>query len=260
MTLQFSDNASATTNWTGDWDLTTSDFYSSPSSFTDSPGNYQNDENETYELIQNIDLTDAVEAMVSYYAKWEIEADYDYCQFQVSVDGGSNWIGQCGNYTVEGSSTFWNGSVQPNGDPVYEGTQSNWVLEEINLSDYLGQVIKVRFQLESDGGVRQDGFYFDDFSVSYNLSPDAGIDAYSFDVKTFPNPANGEAIISTSAVIANGSYAVYDQTGKVVLNDDIKEQTNKIVINTAKLPQGIYTVRVNNNGEYAKPVKLVVVH
>jgi hypothetical protein len=104
--------------------------------------------------------------MISYYAKWEIEADYDFVQFQVSTDGGNNWIGQCGNYTVDGSNA--NGSVQPNGEPVYEGTQTDWVLEEINLSDYIGQVIEVRFQLRSDGWVNQDGFYFDDFTIMYN--------------------------------------------------------------------------------------------
>lgn len=40
--------------------------------------------------------------------------------------------------------------------------------EEISLSDYIGQTIQVRFILESDGGVTDDGFYFDDFSVNYN--------------------------------------------------------------------------------------------
>ena len=168
LTLQYFDDASNTTNWTGNWNTTTSEFYSPNSSFADSPGgNYANNSTKTYEFNQNIDLTNATAASASFYAKWTIEADYDYCQFQVSTDGGANWIGQCGNYTVEGSSTPWNGSVQPNGEPVYEGS-SNWIFEEINLSDYLGQLIRVRFILEADGGVTEDGFYFDDFSISYN--------------------------------------------------------------------------------------------
>ena len=41
-----------------------------------------------------IDLTNAVSRKVSFYAKWDIEADYDYVQFQVSTDGGNSWIGQ----------------------------------------------------------------------------------------------------------------------------------------------------------------------
>ena len=91
-------------------------------------------------MIQEIDLTTANAAIVSFYAKWEIEADYDYCQFQVSTDGGSSWNGQCALHTVEGSSTFWNGSAQPDGEPVWEGA-SDWVYEEVNLSDYLGVLL-----------------------------------------------------------------------------------------------------------------------
>lgn len=168
LTLQYFEDGSSTTNWTGNWNTTSSEFYSPSSSFTDSPsGNYNNNSTRTYEFNQDIDLSTATAAAATFYAKWTIEADYDYCQFQVSTNGGATWIGQCGNYTVDGSSTPWNGSVQPDGEPVYEGS-SDWVFEEINLSDYLGQVIRVRFIIEADGGVTEDGYYFDDFAISYN--------------------------------------------------------------------------------------------
>ena len=165
--LQVTENATAVTNWTGNWATTTSTFVSSPKCFTDSPtGNYANNANTTYTYVPTIDLTNAFAAQITFYAKWNIEADFDYIQFQVSTDGGTTWIGQCGNYTNAGTNA--NGSVQPNNQPVYDGIMSNWVMEEINLSDYLGQIIKVRFQLKSDGGTRKDGFYFDDFNIYFN--------------------------------------------------------------------------------------------
>jgi carboxypeptidase T len=168
ITLQALEDATAVTNWTGTWSTTTSTFVSPSKSFFDgSANNYSNNTNKTYTYVPTISLTQATSAMVSFYAKWGIETDYDFVQFQVSTDGGTTWVGQCGNYTVPGTSA--NGSVQPNGLPVYEGTQSSWVLEEINLSDYLGQNIKVRFQLRSDGGTTADGFYFDDFKVFYSV-------------------------------------------------------------------------------------------
>jgi PKD repeat protein len=168
ITLQALEDASSITNWTGNWSTTSTTFVSPTKSFFDgSSGNYSNNTNKTYTYVPTIDLTQATSAMISFYAKWGIEADYDFVQFQVSIDGGTTWIGQCGNYTVPGTSS--NGSVQPNGQPVYEGTQSSWVLEEINLSDYLGQQIKVRFQLRSDGGTTADGYYFDDFKVFYSV-------------------------------------------------------------------------------------------
>jgi carboxypeptidase T len=170
--LQVTENASATTNWTGNWSTTTSTFVSAPKSFTDSPtGNYASNANKTYSYVPTIDLSNANAAKINFYAKWALEADFDYVQFQVSTDGGTTWIGQCGNYTNAGTSA--NGSVQPNNQPVYDGTMSSWVLEEINLSDYLGQVIKVRFQLKSDGGTNMDGFYFDDFKIYFNIQAPA---------------------------------------------------------------------------------------
>ncbi len=255
ITLQEFDNASNTINWSGNWGSTTSTFYSSPSCFADSPvGNYQNNTNRTYEYNNAIDLTNVTAASISFYAKWEIEADYDYCQFQVSTDGGNSWIGQCGNYTVEGTDA--NGSVQPDGEPVYEGFQTSWVLEEISLSDYIGQTINVRFQLESDGGVREDGFFFDDFSIMYNID-DAGIEENVIEMKMFPNPATDVVTISLSKVISTGELKVFDQSGKVVLTKKVDEQTNKIELSVDGLKQGIYTVHL---GEFAQPAKLVVMH
>jgi PKD repeat protein len=182
LTLQVLE-AGSTVNWTGNWNSTTATFYSPSQSYTDTPGaNYGTNANRTFTYVPTIDLTNATAAGISFYAKWSIETNYDFCQFQVSTDGGTTWIGQCGNYTVPGTSA--DGSVQPNNQPVYEGTQSSWVFEEISLSDYLGDVIKVRFQLRSDGGVNQDGFYFDDFKILYNLPEPASPPTASFTSST----------------------------------------------------------------------------
>jgi hypothetical protein len=170
LTVQVTEDATSVANWTGNWSTTTATYVSATKSFTDTPtGNYSNNTNKTYTYVPTVDLTNASDAMVKFYAKWNLEADYDFVQFQVSTDGGTTWIGQCGNYTVPGTNA--NGSVQPNNQPVYEGVRSLWVMEEINLSDYLGQIIKLRFQLKSDGGTTADGYYFDDFQVLFNLAP-----------------------------------------------------------------------------------------
>jgi carboxypeptidase T len=257
LTTQFVEDGTSAANWTGNWTTTTSDFVSSPRSFTDGTGDYSNNANKTTEFNQVIDLTNATDAAVSFYAKWEIEADYDFCQFQVSTDGGSNWIGQCGNYTVAGSSV--NGTVQPTGDPVYEGFQTSWVLEEISLSDYIGQTIKVRFQLRADGGLNEDGFYFDDFTIAYNIDA-AGLNEFAFDAKVFPNPANNELTISTSKPIGAGVIQLVDQNGKVVLQKNIEGTSNMFVLQTAQLSNGIYSVFVGGENEFAQPMKVVVMH
>ena len=82
LTLQALENGIAA-NWTGTWATTSSTFVSPSTSYTDSPsGNYTNNTNRTYRYVPTVDLTNAVAAMVSFYAKWNIEADYDFVQFQ----------------------------------------------------------------------------------------------------------------------------------------------------------------------------------
>ena len=256
--IQFQDDASTITNWSGNWGLTSSEFYSPSNSFADSPNSdYSNNTTKTYELVQDVDLTNSTAAQISFYAKWEIEADYDYCQFQVSTDGGSTWQGQCGNYTVNGTSA--NGSVQPDGEPVFEGAQTNWVMEEISLSDYVGQTIKVRFILESDGGQKKDGFFFDDFKISYNLDH-SGLNENTFEINTFPNPANDMVTVSTTQVLSSGELRVYNQAGKMIVNESINTQTNLMKIDVSSFPQGFYTIQVVNENSVSTPVKLIVIH
>jgi carboxypeptidase T len=208
MTSQVVENATSTANWTGNWSTTTSTFVSPTRSFTDSPtGNYANNTNKTFTYVPAVDLTNASSAMVRFYAKWNLEADYDYVQFLVSTDNGTTWIPQCGNYTVTGTSA--NGSVQPNNQPVYEGVQSAWVLEEINLSDYLGQVVKFRFKLGSDGGTVADGYYFDDFEILYNLNAPPVVPVASFSTSANAT-CTGENVAFTDASSNNPSAWLWD--------------------------------------------------
>lgn len=252
------DNATSTTDWTGNWSLTSDAAYSAPTSFTESDGSdYGNDDDKSYEYSPTIDLTLADNAMITFYAKWDIEADYDYCQFQVSTDGGNSWQGQCGLYTVEGSSTVWNGSVQPNGEPVWEGN-SDWVQEQISLSDYVGNSVQVRFRFESDGAFALDGFYFDDFKVLIDYT--LGMEEQTLQAMLAPNPSNDECILSTLETVSEGSIVVYDQAGKRVLTEEIQTAGKQFKFSTRNLPAGAYLVSIENAGMLMKPMKLMVAH
>ena len=216
------------------WGVTTSEFVSPSSSITDSPsGNYQNDANETIALSDPIDLTEAIGANVTFYAKWEIENNFDYVQIEVSTNNGSSWVPQCGNYTNPGST---NGS-QPTGEPLYDGFQSEWVLEEIDLSDYLGENVLIRFQLRSDGGVREDGFYFDDLTV--NIVEESILDVSDVTATAFgiyPNPVQDQLQIVTPET--NYGIQIYTLQGQLVkTKTDLSESTT---IDTSALSQGIY--------------------
>ena len=260
ITLQYFDDATSITGWTGNWGITNVSNHPYSNSFTDSPfGNYSIGSQNVFQLNQTLDLRYSASPMISFFAKWDIESDYDYCQFQVSEDNGVNWVSQCGLFTVPGSA-FSTGGSQPSGEPVYEGSQLSWVREEIDLSNYLDKVVKVRFLLKSDNGIQKDGFYFDDFKVLYNYDSNAKLDINEFDLglKLVPNPSNQSLVINFSNKINNGQLEIKDQSGKIIFTKIIEESLNKITIETDKFTSGVYFVSLGNTN--TKPMKMVVIH
>lgn len=155
----FEDPCDNMNNWTGSWNTTTSEFHSAPASITDSPnGDYPNNANTSVTTTQEFDLSEVAYASLNFWAKWDIEAGWDYAQVKISTNGGSTWEPLDGNYTHQGNSN----QVL---EPLYDG-QSDWVLEEIDLMEYVGESVKLRFTLVSDGYITEDGFYFDDVNLS----------------------------------------------------------------------------------------------
>ena len=157
----FEDPGNDLVNWTSSkWSATEESSYSASSSITDSEGgNYSDYENNPITLTNSIDLSPYSSADVSFWAKWNIENDWDYVQFFVSTNGGGSWTYLQGEHTNPGTGLF-----QPTGQPLYDGS-SNWVNEVISLDSYLQDDIKFKFVLRSDENTNGDGFYFDDFSI-----------------------------------------------------------------------------------------------
>ena len=232
-----------TTNWnTTNWGISTTEYNSATSSITDSPtGNYGNNENKTIELANSLDLTSATNASLSYYAKWDIENNYDYVQLEVSSDNGSTWAPQCGKYTNNGVSD----QTGANNEPLYDGTQNDWVLEEINLNDYLGATIKIRFKLISDGGVTEDGFYYDDLSVKVI---DVSLNTPDFienNFTLFPNPVSNSLQINSN--LSNYKYEVFNIQGQLITKKD--NSNNLSVIDCSNLASGMYLLKIEQDGK-----------
>ena len=65
-------------------------------------------------------------------------------RYRVSTNNGTTWIALEGEYTEPGE-----GSFQPSGEPVYDGSKSNWVKENISLANYISSQFKIRFQIKN---------------------------------------------------------------------------------------------------------------
>jgi hypothetical protein len=257
--VAFYDGGSAMTNWTGTggWGITTADYFSPPSSFTDSPnGNYASNANTAITFTPTIDLTNALGASVSFMAKWEIEDGYDFAQFLVSPNNGTNWIPQCGQFTKTGSGN------QHAGFPIYDGTQLTWVQEEIDLSDYLGQEVKFRFRFRSDWGDNRDGFYFDDFQVNV-IYGNVGVNELDNGLITLnaavPNPATGVSTIfyNLPNQLHSATLMVYNETGQLVESIALSTADNKVMVDFSRLSSGVYFYQIQTDDTSSATLKLV---
>jgi len=155
-------------NWlsSGGWGLTNKKYVSAPSSFTDSPyGNYSAKTNATLTYKNPLMLLNALHAFLEFDSQWQIEGGYDFGQVQISTNNGLTWIPLNGQYTrITEGGTY---SIQPKGQPIYDGTQSDWIHEVIDISSYLGKPLNLRFLLKSDDVYNYDGWYLDNVKVSY---------------------------------------------------------------------------------------------
>ncbi len=258
--LIVSDNGNNTSGWlvSQSWGTTTTDFYSPSSSITDSPiGNYGNNINKTITLMNPVSLSNTLASTLSFWAKWEIEDNWDYVQVEVSTDNGASWIPQCGKYTQPGSSNQVN-------EPLYDGFQSTWVKEEIDLSDYLNQNIMIRFQIVSDGNSTEDGFYYDDFEISVIYGPTA-IEALTADgaylAQNIPNPTNNNTVINY--LLPQGKNAgvlnITNELGQIVLQKTISSNAQSIKISTEEMASGVYYYFIDSNGLHSETKKMVIV-
>jgi carboxypeptidase T len=202
-----------------DWQLTGSQFYSAPFAMTDSPDTDYLENTQVETTIKTpFSLEECDHAFLSFYAKWAIEAGYDYVQVLASRDN-VDYIPLCGLYTRPGTQD------QSFNNPIYDGVQADWVKEQIDLSDFLGEKrVWIKFVLVSDGGVEADGFYFDDLEV--NVVKKTVISSTQDDIalKIYPSVISGqnECFVQGLKDGNNIVYKIVDINGQTIHQDKVQ--------------------------------------
>ena len=224
--------------WTIDssWSETFEEYNSPQTSITDSPySNYSNNALETINLLNDINLSGYSYAEINFNAKWNIESGYDYVQIEISNDGGASWEPQCGKYTRKGVETQEDASDEP----LYDGNQGEWVNESILLTDYIDQEISIRFKLKSDGGLRRDGFYYDDFKIKALSSSLSSSENNLNKAKIYPIPSDNMIYISSEEEIKE--IKVFDVLGKEIMSFN---QNNIENFSIENLKSGVYIIKL----------------
>ena len=112
-------------------------------------------------MTVNLDLTDLVNPVFEYSIWYNIENNWDYGYFQISVDGGEKW---------NVISTKYTSDENPIGNsfgPGYTGDSEEWLRENIDLKSYSDQKsILIRFKYITDDAINGSGLCIREMKVT----------------------------------------------------------------------------------------------
>lgn len=100
---------------------------------------------------------------LEYWTWYDLEKDFDYLYVEASLDGERWELLHTPSGTAEdptGANFGWGyNGVSGVGD------QAQWIKESVDLSEFAGQEVQIRFEYLTDAGVNGEGFFIDDISV-----------------------------------------------------------------------------------------------
>ncbi len=113
-------------------------------------------------LTRQFDFTSAEAPIEMEYWTWyDLEEDYDYVYLAASTDGETWQILETPSSTAEdpsGNSYGWAYNGKSGGSGV-------WIREQVDLSQFAGQKVYLRFEYVTDAAVNGEGFLLDDVSI-----------------------------------------------------------------------------------------------
>jgi Zinc carboxypeptidase/Domain of unknown function (DUF5011)/GEVED domain/Secretion system C-terminal sorting domain/Fibronectin type III domain len=234
-------------------------FGSSTVAITDSPvGAYTNNQSKIITYNSPVNLSGSAKVVVQFYAKWDLERNFDYVQFQGSTNG-TTWVTLSGKYTKPGANISTNryGSTyssntstgksdadrnnQATAGLIYDAdTMDKWVMEEIlidateNSALFGASNARFRFVLDSDNSNRADGypttfdgFYFDDFSVT------------SIQIPCVANVPTG---ITSSNITAAGATITWNNIPSATYDIRFKAASSSTWTNVTNLTTSTYSI------------------
>jgi len=170
------------------------------------------------------------------FAMWyDLETDYDYVFLEASTDGETWEILTTPSGTGEdpsGNSYGWG----------YNGQTNDWVTEEIDLSQFAGQKVQIRFEYITDAALNGEGFLLDDVQIdAINYQSDFEADDESWEAAGFVRVQNVLPQTYRLALITKGDTTTVthiplnpDQTVDIPLSLKSGEEAVLVVAGTAR--------------------------
>ncbi len=234
---------------------------------TNLSGNYSPSEGS---FVQGpcFDFTNVSQPYFTMDVWWNSEFSWDGANLQTSIDGGATWqnVGAVGDTINWFTDNSINGNPGGSGDGwsgrTSTGNGSNgWLKAEHPLTG-LGGISGVLFRINfgSDGSVEDEGFAFDNITISDSIPVGISDNDLLFNEFTlFPNPSNGEFTMTIqSEKTENLTLEVRDLSGKLVYTDLVTVSgTFRRDLDFTSFAKGVYFMQLSS-GNSTKVEKLII--
>lgn len=181
---------------------------------------------------------------LSFRAWYDIETDWDYVYVEASEDGETWDI----LLTPSGTGTDPSGNSYGWG---YTGVTNSWIEEKIDLSEYAGKKIFIRFEYITDAAVNGEGFMVDDISIeAAGYQSDFEADDGGWVAKGFARIQNALPQTFGLALIHSGDASVTmiplgpDQTAEIPISLDAGETAYLVVTGTARFTREVAAYQI----------------
>ncbi|MFN2197115.1 MAG: hypothetical protein ACK2UW_13435 [Anaerolineales bacterium] len=143
---------------------------------------------------------------LTYWTWYDLEQDYDYVYLTASTDGGETWQILT---TPGGTADDPSGNSYGWGYNGASGSGPRWVQEQVDLSDFAGENVLLRFEYVTDGAVNGRGFLLDDVAVpEIGYATDFEVDNGGWEAAGFARIQNVLPQTFHISVISNGRQPV----------------------------------------------------
>ncbi len=153
-------------------------------------------------LTREFDLSGLDKATLEFHVWHEIEEGWDYGYVQVSDDGGETW------HILEGAHTTTDNPSGNGYGPGYTGESRGWKQESIDLSEFAGGPVLIRFEYVTDDAVYLDGMLIDGVAIPelVSVDPDSEWQAEGFSMAG--HKLAQDFIVQVITSTSDGEYTV----------------------------------------------------
>jgi hypothetical protein len=206
-------------------------------------------------LTHEFDFSNVIGSLdLSYWTWYDLEAGYDYLYLEASTDG-KHWdivkTPSCTDKDTSGNSYGCGYNARSGG-----GATARWINEDVDLSQYAGKKIQLRFEYVTDAAINGEGFLLDDVSIDTihyksDFEADDGgwkADGFARIEDTLPQTYRLALILRGNEKTTVQNIAVQsDQAAEIPLSLKSGESAVLVITGTqrfTRLPAG-YTIEIN---------------